>query len=128
MTRTRRVLAVPDLEARLEVALHILVEQGPVVAYYALNDVSVAKIPGLGPAFFTKALYFADPTHLALILDAVLAAAVNQLVPGGPRLRSAGWSTPRYAYYLALLNRVAAAADVPADRIEASLFARARTA
>src|SRR3954466_8326768 len=44
-----------------------LVNQGPVAAFGAFADAH--RIPGLGPAFFTKFMFFADQTRQALVLD-----------------------------------------------------------
>jgi len=126
--RTRAILAQPDLDARLIAAVAILTDHGPVHAFYALRNQH--HVTGLGPAFFTKFLYFASAgldTPDALILDAVLAAAINR-VSGKTVLRSAGWRTPEYAFYLVYLNRVAervrqtALTDVTPGQVEMALF------
>lgn len=101
------------------------------------------KIPGLGPAFFTKFLYFAgagDPSHLCLILDARVAASLHAAgwtsLPhskrGAGKNFSANWHTATYVAYCALLERWAEAASnersssVAADEIEVALFERGR--
>lgn len=97
------------------------------------------EIPGLGPAFFTKLLYFAgagDPSHPCLILDARVAASLH--AAGWTTLprskRGAGWSfganwyTATYVAYCTLLERWAEAegnrraSSVAADEIEVALF------
>lgn len=51
--RTRQVLARPNADAVLTETVSLLVDEGAVAAYEALNT-----LHGLGPAFFTKFLYF----------------------------------------------------------------------
>ena len=113
-----------------------------VAAYYFLNNRSRGHVSNWGPAFFTKFLYFADPRNQpdgpggALILDAIMASHVRQLVPElerSGRVRMFGknaWTTPQYAFYLALIRHIAQAVAVErrggvairADGVEAILF------
>lgn len=62
----------------------------------------------LGPAFFTKALYFAgagEPAHPSFILDARVAAALRHHC-GWASLRIGGaWPASTYGRYCALLSR-----------------------
>jgi hypothetical protein len=108
-------------------------------AYACLIRRGGGAIPGLGPAFFTKYLYFAGagrPLHPCLILDARVAAS---LYSAGwetlPRSRSrtgwsysANWYTATYVGYCQLLSRWAeeesrnASFSVAADEIERALF------
>jgi hypothetical protein len=107
-------------------------------AYSCLIRRGGGAIPGLGPAFFTKLLYFAgagDPSHPCLILDARVAAS---LYSAGwttlPRRRrggwdySANWHTTIYVEYCELLKRWAmeendsGVGTVAADEIEVTLF------
>jgi hypothetical protein len=75
--RVRRVLApVPDPGERLQAAAGELARGGPTAAYALLGDSGVPRLPGPGPAFGTKFLYFCSPPgdRTALILDRLVAA------------------------------------------------------
>jgi hypothetical protein len=113
-----------------------------VAAYHFLNNRSGGHVLNWGPAFFTKFLYFADLRNQrggpggALILDAIMAGHVRRLVPAlgrSGRVRVFGknaWTTPQYAFYLALIRHIAEAVAVErragvairADGVEAILF------
>ena len=107
--RTRRLVSLPDREARLQAAVATLDDAGrdggPVGAYYVLNN--EGGLHGWGPPYFTRFLAFAgragDPE--AVCLDATLARAVNSLVPGS-HLPAGEWSTGEYAYHLGILYRM----------------------
>ena len=108
-------------------------------AYEGLIRKGGGVIPGFGPAFFTKFLYFVGQGaagHHSLILDARVASS---LFDAGwtalPRQRSRGgwsysrnWYTDTYASYCALLARWAAeatielGAPIAPDEIERALF------
>lgn len=69
----------------------------------------------IGPAFFTKFLYFAgggDPGHPGLILDARVAMGLREA--GWTAITLAGWSAPAYGDYLDLVERWSA--EIGADR------------
>lgn len=89
-------------------------------------------IPGLGPAFFTKYLYFIGagaPDHRCMILDARVATSLHQAgwmtMPAG----SYNWYSRTYVAYCDLLARWAGDAterlgrQVPPDQFERALFA-----
>jgi Putative 8-oxoguanine DNA glycosylase OGG-like protein len=119
----RRVLAsVPDPGSRLQVAVGELARGGPVAAYGLLGDNGVPALPGLGPAFGTKFLYFCSPPGgpTALILDSLVAKwlRANTVL----RLNEARWSVPTYQRYLATLSRWAAETAVTADELETCIF------
>jgi hypothetical protein len=121
--RTAVVLAQSERFAAASSEAHRLLRaKGVEEAFYFLNN--DGHVPGWGPAFFTKFLYFVgEPqTTQALILDARLAEAVHRIVPGSS-FRSAGWTTPQYAFYVALMQRIAAMFEVTPDEAEATLFA-----
>lgn len=140
-----------DVDRPLTKAEEFLEDRGtdprpePVVAYeYLLH-----RIPDLGPAFFTKYLYFADAAagrNRALILDAVLAKAVaricaTKLTDAGRADGTdlAGWlwrgttnwdkspaqrTAYRYSVYLQFMARSAAdLGDWPIAMVERALFA-----
>lgn len=81
----------------------------------------------LGPAFFTKFLYFAGrghPEHPCLILDANVARGLRAVK--GQSLPTGGWGPDTYQTYCTLLHRWASEASttspVRADQIEYVLF------
>ncbi|MFD6165848.1 hypothetical protein ACFWFR_11695 [Oerskovia sp. NPDC060287] len=105
-------------------------------AYGALVEPGRGRIPGLGPAFFTKVLYFlggdAPQERRAvrcLILDARVATSLRscgwESLPKG----NYNWFTDTYVSYCGLLSRwaddlsVAVGRTVEADEIERALFA-----
>ncbi|MFF8841390.1 hypothetical protein ACF08N_01470 [Streptomyces sp. NPDC015127] len=116
--------SVRDIEERLECGLKVLRQQGAVDAYFAFNNEQ--KIPHLGPAFFTKVLYFAGHDQPVgpwrpLILDSVVARALRA-ADRGTRWPGAGWTTPKYTRYLSLAHDHARQAGVLPDQVEAALF------
>lgn len=88
----------------------------------ALGDSGVPRLPGLGPAFGTKFLYFCSPPgdRTALILDSLVAAWLR--TDTGLRLHEAHWSAPTYQRYLEVMSRWAAETAVTADELEACIF------
>ncbi|WP_234538374.1 hypothetical protein [Streptomyces shenzhenensis] len=117
-----------DIDARLQAALGTLREEGPVAAYYAFNNDQ--RIKYLGPAFFTKVLYFAahEPGAAAwrpLILDRFVALALRA-EDTGEKWRTSGWTTPCYGRYLSFAYERAQRAGVLPDQIEAALFAHGK--
>jgi hypothetical protein len=75
-------------------------QASPVDAYETLYPSGRTLLKYLGPAFFTKFLYFAGrgvATHPCAILDRVVAA--NLRGRGWDGLRSAGWSAVTYEQY-----------------------------
>ncbi|UOZ05745.1 hypothetical protein [Amycolatopsis sp. WQ 127309] len=89
---------------------------------------TTAKLKGLGPAFFTKILYFAGYRRghggpQPLILDSVVAA---QLPPeaGAARRFSHGWSTGTWRDYLLWAAEQAGRTEYGGepDRVEMALF------
>lgn len=101
-------------------------------AYSALIRSGGGVIPGLGPAFFTKFLYFAGKGEgevPCLILDARVAkrlhAAGWQGLPVSRGSYSYNWFTDTYESYCELLQRWASEQGkaVKPDEIERALFA-----
>ncbi|MFC9269497.1 hypothetical protein ACFTXJ_17210 [Streptomyces zhihengii] len=120
-----------DLDARLAVALARLSESGADAGYYAFNN--EAHIPELGPAFFTKVLYFAggrmpvpDVRRQPLILDRVVSLALRDRGLVDATWPSTGWTTPQYSRYLDLAHETAREAGVEPDVVEAALFGSGR--
>jgi hypothetical protein len=121
--RTRRILDLPDLEVRLDAAIATLDADGPLEAYYQLNN--EGHLHGWGPMLFTRFLDAADlrGSGRALGLDPALATAVNGLVPGS-NLGAADWGTAEYAFYLGLLHRISDEVGVAPTAGEAALAAK----
>lgn len=95
--------------------------------YFTFNNYSQARIKYLGPAFFTKLLYFAagrptpvDTRH-PLILDRRVAAALGWT-------KTSGWRTSEYSRYLDLVEQLHERwrPDLPTDVIEYTLFQAGR--
>ncbi|MFG3577803.1 8-oxoguanine DNA glycosylase OGG fold protein [Micromonospora chersina] len=119
------------MERRLAGAVETLDREGAVASYrYLLGD---GQIPGLGPAFFTKFLYFADRAAggrgCALILDARLARQMGRFwqcradEPYAADGRSPDWlwqgpvwSAYRYHVYLSFVGRIAAELSESGER------------
>ncbi|WP_052434169.1 8-oxoguanine DNA glycosylase OGG fold protein [Streptacidiphilus melanogenes] len=117
--------AAAEIDARLGVALTTLREKGAAEAYWAFNNEQ--KIPHLGPAFFTKVLYFAGEAgipgpHHPLILDSVVAGALKNLGLVHTAWPDNGWTTAQYGEYLGALHGLATERSVQPDQIEAALF------
>ncbi|MFH9863028.1 hypothetical protein [Streptomyces sp. NPDC017202] len=117
------------IDARLATVLTVLRERGAVAAYRACrND---QRIPYLGPAFFTKFLYFAgheDPVgpFRPLILDGVVSRALKDRKAVAENWPLNGWTTEQYARYLDVVHEQAASAGVMPDAVEAAWFARGK--
>lgn len=114
--RLGKILQEPSVEAALARAAAILVENGAVAAYRELDE----AIKGLGPAFFTKFLYFVDALvrpvaeRRALILDQRVAQVIRAHAtvvgrdiglqqPEGLAAwlwSDGGWTPHRYGVYL----------------------------
>jgi hypothetical protein len=137
----RITAGAPDLSDLLEIVRQIGRCQGPAAAYAQLyggdGDVRArpgaapwSRVDGLGPAFFTKFMYFAVPG--SLILDNVLAHRVAEL-SGMPHLlrngKAVAWTPYRYTVYLHWMTQTATAVSlhtnplvVTADLLELTLF------
>ncbi|MFD5516357.1 hypothetical protein [Streptomyces sp. NPDC127066] len=114
-----------DLGARLYEALDVLREQGAVAAYRAFNNDQ--HIPYLGPAFFTKVLYFAGHEsaaahHRPVILDSVVSRALRATGTVEAGWPDNGWTTAQYGRYVAMVHDCAQARGVLPDQVEAALF------
>ncbi|QJW38735.1 hypothetical protein [Cellulosimicrobium protaetiae] len=134
----QRIAAFADPTAReervglLRAATVAAREGDTATAYGTLIRRGGGTIPGLGPAFFTKFLYFVgggSPEHACLILDARVATSLHaagwSTIPAG----TYNWYTQTYVAYCSLLAGWAAAASatagqpIAADEFERALFA-----
>ena len=92
-----------DRRRQLRDAVITLVEGGPIPAYELLLE-GPGHVAGLGPAFFTKFLYFVGYDQSSsgqlrpLILDRYVARGLNKL--RGTSWSDAGWRPSTYADYL----------------------------
>lgn len=139
----RRIDAVLDPERRehnvalLQTAAASARDGQPAEAYRALVRRGGTAIRGLGPAFFTKFLYFASegtPGTRCLILDARVAHNLARdagwrSLPHRGNNYSYNWYTDTYVSYCELLERWAAeesserGIEISPDEIERALFA-----
>jgi hypothetical protein len=123
----RRLKSIADDVPRAERLLTKAMEESrkdPAAAYAALRPGLRNEIRYLGPAFFTKFLYFAgggNPEHPCLILDQRVAAALNDHCEW-KSLHSGNWPTVTYERYCTLLKRWAEEHRCAADEIEFTLF------
>ncbi len=117
------------IDARLGEALDVLLDKGAVAAYRAFNN--DRHVPHLGPAFFTKVLYFAGhdsaaARHRPVILDSVVSrslkaeGAVDASWPGN------GWTTDQYRLYVDWVHEYAQARGVLPDQVEVALFSHGK--
>lgn len=137
-------LPVAETQRRLATAVETLDREGAVEAYRYLAG--AGGIPGFGPAFFTKFLYFTDRDGgrrgCSLILDARLARqmrgfwrcrANEPYAADGPSpdwlWHGPVWTERRYRIYLAFMGRAAAELSESSERwtpdlVELLLFRR----
>lgn len=142
----RKILAFDGLDTALAGAVSVLREHGAPQAYAAL----MGQVPRLGPAFFTKFLYFAglalEPVHgmRPLILDRVMSRRLRQIAAAVGResghdvdgsvaawvWSDTNWTPHRYGVYLSFMHaaagQLAAAEGWPSgaapDLLECALF------
>ena len=146
-----KILTAKGLDTALARAVTTLSEHSAEAAYADLQD----RIPGFGPSFYTKFLYFTGKTVLSatgpqpLVLDRVLAQRLRSLAQAVGRetghdpdgsiatwvWRDRNWSPHRYALYLSFMQAAAdqAAArgtwpsDASPDLLEYALFSASWT-
>ncbi|WP_333764312.1 8-oxoguanine DNA glycosylase OGG fold protein [Streptomyces sp. IBSBF 2390] len=151
-TTLHKILAAEDLlDEALDDAVTVLSRHGAVASDEGLRG----RIPGFGPSFFTKYLYFAGKTVKPangpepLTLDRVLARRLRSLAQAVGRetghdpdgsvaawvWRDQDWSPHRYKIYLSFMHtaahQAAATDDWPSDAspdpLEYALFSGAWT-
>lgn len=109
-------------------------------AYSAFHDLADSKsIPGLGPAYFTKLIYFlrypdANETDVGFIMDQWTATSVNLLfgekivkmnkAPSGKSYVSARNTAVNYERFCRLIEYVAHQWHARAEHVEMTLFGR----
>ena len=96
-------------------------------AYRLLRPRTHAAIPGLGPSYFSKFLYFATFGEGALIIDSRVTKTLLTVHKPGTLRRTSSWSAPEYAEYCQTLAEWASAltaAQRPCapDEVERALF------
>jgi hypothetical protein len=138
-TRIRAFVCAPDRQRNvglLKNAIAYARDGDAASAYQTLIRRGGGQIRGLGPAFFTKLLYFASEgieDDRCLILDARVAGSLSRAgwssLPWSTRSEfSYNWYTVTYASYCKLLGQWAAeetdrqGAEVWPDEIERALF------
>ncbi|MFC9932303.1 hypothetical protein [Streptomyces sp. NPDC127190] len=142
----RKILAFEGLDTALARAVATLSERSAEAAYAGLQGL----VPGFGPSFYTKFLYFAGKTVAPatgpqpLILDRVLARRLRSLAQAVGRetghdpdgsiaswvWRDRNWSPHRYAVYLSFMQAAASHAaatgnwpsNTSPDLLEYALF------
>ncbi|OBG00767.1 hypothetical protein A5773_04175 [Mycobacterium sp. 852014-52450_SCH5900713] len=118
------------VEANLRQAAAILAKDGPVAAYESMLAGGSAQTKYMGPAYFTKFLFFTGyPDTTAdlrpLILDKRVATALRERGVFGPRAGNADWPSDLYRRYLTYCHE-----QNPTDpaAAEADLFNEGRAA
>lgn len=105
--RITSVAADPGGAARVLMKAAELATTVPKDAYELLYPQHRGAIPQLGPAFFTKYLYFAGggaPDHPCAILDVNVARALNKTCGWESLPINGGWSSFSYDRYCTLLG------------------------
>jgi 8-oxoguanine DNA glycosylase-like protein len=126
--RTRRALDTDNAQHKLRQVAETLHSEGPIRAYERLAKAGDARLAGLGPAFGTKFLYFAQPSDgspKALILDRLVARWLQ--LNAGVILDPLPWNLRTYARYLDLMHEWSADLGCEADDVEYCIFRRMAT-
>lgn len=123
--RARPLRSQADVGERLLEAIGTLRGDGAVAAYRRLRNDGDLHIKGLGPAFFSKVLYFTGWNHVAgprpLILDRFVARALDDQAGLGWR-PTWNWTSGQYDRYLDLVAGWAVSWGTEADVVERELF------
>lgn len=103
----------------------MLLAENPVASYIEFRHGGENRLLHLGPAFFTKIIYFAAyDEHVLLnplILDRYVAAAIRDIADlGWPRTWN--WTASQYEQYLMVAMDWAAKWDSQPDVVEKTLF------
>ncbi len=104
----RAFTANPDtVEKNLRLAASILTDEGAVAAYRSMLPGGRAKTKFMGPAYFTKFLFFIGYQNPAvtglrpLILDKRVATALRSREVFGPKAGDSRWPNTLYERYVA---------------------------
>ncbi|GAA2223272.1 hypothetical protein GCM10010413_15420 [Promicromonospora sukumoe] len=128
--RSRPLHSRKDAGDRLLESMTTLREDGAVAAYRRLQKGGDTNLRGLGPAFFTKVLYFAGwdaaPGPRPLILDRFVVRAFNEQAELTWRTNWT-WTRDQYALYLDTVARWASSWATTADVVERQLFDHGKT-
>ena len=121
-SRAVKPLTHSNVASRLTEAIKVIRGEGPASAYKALSRHRRLWVPGLGPSYFTKLMYFAgyDAKPFLpqpLIMDDNVIAGLSK-VTGRPWAASA----EDYMHYIDLARDWAYEFDTEADVIERRLF------
>ena len=123
--RARPLRAHDDAGERLLNAITTVREDGAVAAYRNLRRGGDTHLRGLGPAFFTKVLYFAGwdtaVSPRPLILDRFVARAFNEQAKLSWRTNW-NWTPSQYERYLDTVAGWAGSWGTTADVVERELF------
>lgn len=123
--RVRPLSAHGDAGERLLESIKTLRADGAVAAYQRLDKGGDLRLVGLGPAFFTKLLYFSGwdkgPGPQPLILDQFVVKALNEQAGFGWQTNWT-WTADQYHSYLETAAEWADAWGTTADVVELALF------
>jgi Putative 8-oxoguanine DNA glycosylase OGG-like protein len=116
--RVRRILSQDHAIEHLRAAYGVLCRDGPISAFATFSGEH--RITGLGPAFFTKFMYFADPNRSALVLDEYVADWLGE--HAGMKLVLYPARPSAYREYWNLMQRWAIELEIAADEVEQLIF------
>jgi hypothetical protein len=123
--RARPLRSHDDAGERLLKAIRTLREVGAVAAYQRLQKGGDTHLRGLGPAFFTKVLYFAGWDVAVgprpLVLDRFVVRALNEQAELSWRTNWT-WTADQYGRYLDTVAGWASSWGTTADVVERELF------
>jgi hypothetical protein len=117
---------IDEIGQRLQAVDRLLASEGPIAAYASLTRGAPNSIRFLGPAFFTKYMYFAaghltDVSPSPLILDRKVARALRK-AHAGWSIGTHGWSADTYGRYLDYAHGLAVRQRVSPGAVELALF------
>ncbi|MGW1467736.1 8-oxoguanine DNA glycosylase OGG fold protein [Streptomyces sp. NPDC002308] len=133
VSRRTRIFRENDparLDERIALARAEVARGAPVAAYRVLNDPR-GRVKRLGPAFFSKFLYFATADRPAggrwpLIIDRNVVRALGDLRPDEKWVVGDRWNSATYARYLDLAHGWAERWGTAPDVVERKLFDHGR--
>jgi hypothetical protein len=107
-----------------------LLRVGNLTRKQAYKEFSQTKTKGLGPAYFTKLIFFCSPNHDGYIMDQWTSKSINLLYGGDGQTvvhLSGGWVTPKntpeiYENFSCLIEALAEKLALPPAATESLLF------